>query len=694
MDGFDDAARNLSYSDIPIPIPRAPRAPRWSGWLIGAALGVLASLWAFPAVRYTLTAQMEFAVAEDSVPWISGLDAQRTAREEPRLDLVASKNPDDYLLQVGRATAIATAGGGERGPWRARTGRPGGFSQSDRALSRLGAITRVFSTTPGAYAHLARYLMADRVRIQRPELAPGRPGQERGAPEADAAAPSQRSLAIMLWALNSGERLDSGNAFWPAMLSATYFASGQDQDALAALARAARMPRWDAYIYEEVLGQWRLYSAAYGDHGATQKIGPLSLVVFPHLHEIRRMAEMARWHADRAAAQGQDAAAARIRRNLARLGVNLRDNAGWAFEALYGTDLFFIACTDADSKLTPSRIRTPSEWEAQAVGYHRLLKSLNREFEFRLIRSEVQNSCDLRKRVDLARYDASYPGIPPGIPLMPLFGNWMGGICLVQQALGLLFLVALAWAWSRQGKGAEGRLVSRGSVAIALVAIGTVAAGVVFFTVLTTPRMAGLMLMGSAVLVVAGLDWLWRLMGRIGAGRSGLRAGAVVEPLSRENVGQGDMAAKIGKAARRWTHGTTVRMLLLIVLPYLAILYTHRGELSSLHPVAILLTSLIGVPRASGVQDSLQLALLSSALPLALPLACALWGFYRGVSPAAAALLGLRRLALPCLVCLVAAYAILLNRMLVLDAEASQAIQKAAQNDRQWVLTHGAENPF
>jgi hypothetical protein len=32
--------------------------------------------------------------------------------------------------------------------------------------------------------------------------------------------------------------------------------------------------------------------------------------------------------------------------------------------------------------------------------------------------------------------------------------------------------------------------------------------------------------------------------------------------------------------------------------------------------------------------------------------------------------------------------------MLVLDAEASQAIQKAAQNDRQWVLTHGAENPF
>ena len=56
--------------------------------------------------------------------------------------------------------------------------------------------------------------------------------------------------------------------------------------------------------------------------------------------------------------------------------------------------------------------------------------------------------------------------------------------------------------------------------------------------------------------------------------------------------------------------------------------------------------------------------------------------------------LGLRKLTLPCLVCLVAAYAVLLNRMLILDAEASRAIRTAAQNDRQWVLTHGADDPF
>ena len=81
-------------------------------------------------------------------------------------------------------------------------------------------------------------------------------------------------MRLIEWALNSGESRDTDNAFWPAMLSATYFAAHRDEEAISALTRAAHKPRWDAYLYEEVLGQWRLYSATYGDHGATQKIGP------------------------------------------------------------------------------------------------------------------------------------------------------------------------------------------------------------------------------------------------------------------------------------------------------------------------------------------------------------------------------------------------------------------------------------
>jgi hypothetical protein len=669
-----------------------PRSARWSGWLIGAVCGVLASLWAFPAVRYTLTAQMQFALAEDTIPWISSLDAQRTAREEPRLDLVASRHPDDYLLQVGRATAQAVAGGIEEA---VQPGSKRGLivDRKEIALARLGAVTRAFATTPGAYAHFARYLMSERVRIQRAELAVARSGGDNETAPTETITPSVKTTKIMLWALRSGERLDPENAFWPAMLAATHFAASQDDNAIEALARASRKIKWESYIYEEVLGQWRLYSAAYGDHGATQQIGPLSLVVFPHLYEIRRMAEMARWRADRFAAQGNLAAAARIRHNLARLGVNLRENAGWAFEALYGTDLFFIACTDLGSNTIPSRIRTTADWEPHAVGYHRLLQDLDREYEFRNLRSEVQNSCDLRKRVDLARYAASDPGIPPGIPLMPLFGNWMAGICLVQQALGLLVAMGATTIWARFHNRKIGRTPLR-TVGLVLLIIATAASGIMFLTTMSTPRIAGLLLIGLTILSIAGLESVARALPALRSYLNRLFRRDAVLSTPEDALSPGDLTAAMERAAYRWSRGTTMRMLIFIVAPYLVILYVQRGELSGLHPVAILLTSLIGVPHPTGIRDSIELASLGSALPLAVPLCGALWGLYRGQSPLAGALLSLRRLAIPCLVCLVAAYAVLLNRMLVLDAEASQAIQKAAQNDRQWVLTHGAENPF
>ena len=90
----------------------------------------------------------------------------------------------------------------------------------------------------------------------------------------------KRDIQIMEWALQTGELRDPDNAFWPTMRATAYFAANRDKEALAALARASRKSEWNAYIHEEVLGQWRLYSAAYGDNGAAQKIAPLSLVAF------------------------------------------------------------------------------------------------------------------------------------------------------------------------------------------------------------------------------------------------------------------------------------------------------------------------------------------------------------------------------------------------------------------------------
>src|SRR5687767_784670 len=81
-----------------------------AGWLVGILCGVLIGLWAFPPVRYTLGAQLQFALIQDSFPYLRALDTFCSVREVLRLNSVAASAPDDYLLQVGRATAMADIG--------------------------------------------------------------------------------------------------------------------------------------------------------------------------------------------------------------------------------------------------------------------------------------------------------------------------------------------------------------------------------------------------------------------------------------------------------------------------------------------------------------------------------------------------------------------------------------------------------
>ena len=437
---------------------------RRSGWVAGILGGILIVLLAFPPSRYTLLAQLQFALAERSLPYLHAMTVRPTSREITLLDRVASVAPDDYLMQVGRATVLAAQGG-----LHSRLHINNDKFDGDNTLYRLGAVVGRFPQVPGAYAHLTRYMMTDRIRLERPELPaasinraadesarnprPHLPGAALNrsdrtsmAPVDDAVSatgPDPDDVRMMEWALRAGERKDPDNAFWPAMLATTYFSVKRDIDGAEALRRASVKVRWDAYIYEEVLGEWRLYSAAYGDNGAIQKIGPLSLVSFPHLGEIRKMAQFVRYLADRAERDGNDTVAIDLRRELLLLGSVMSSRAQWAYEALIGTDVCMIAGTDSESKVMPGRIRTMASWQAQAPRYIALLKRNSRVSDIVWMRHEVDTCCRLRNRIDLARYDASYPGIPPGIPLTPLFGSWMACVCLIQELLTLLAIVGL-----------------------------------------------------------------------------------------------------------------------------------------------------------------------------------------------------------------------------------------------------------
>ncbi len=630
-----------------------------SGWLIGIVLGVLIGLIALPAVRAILIAQLQFALADERAPFMRSLDVSDSAREIVRLDAVAAASTDDYLLQVGRATALATS-----------FQRPAGAlysanSDSDHTLFRLAQLARDFPAQPGGYAHLARYMMAERVRVQRPEVADTMPLSSKQETRPDERPPSawRHDVRLMEWALHSGSVRDPDNAYWPAMLATTYFAAHRDAEALKALALAAHKPHWNAYLYEEVLGQWRLYSAAYGDHGATQKIGPLSLIAFPHLYELRHTAEMARWHADAAAAAGHDEEALKFRRNLAMMGVIMRETATWSYEALIGTDIYFIASTDSDATQPPGSIQTPEQWESRAPHFLTLLERNGRDSGW--TRREAATCCELRQRVDVARYDASYPGIPPGIPLQPLFGCWMTGICLLQQMMILVFAALLAALCRRFRTRLESFPPALHRLAFLLLLILSCGSGAILFSGAASPRTALLFVLCLTLLTLMAIA-------RFG------RAARLTADASQT-------------APLRWTTGTTLRMAAFLFLPLLILLYDRRYYLSSLHPVAVLLTSIMGISPSPSAKDACQIALLGCGLTPALLLLVALWSSYRRAEPGLALLTGISRLLMPMLLCLSLAYIGLLNQTLHLDSATSHALNEIAQNDLQWVLTHSGD---
>lgn len=657
--------------------PPPERPNRKSGWIVGILIGIFASLLAIAPARFILLGQLQFAVSDRSLPFISQFNSKPSREDIARLDQAAARHPDDYLIQVGRATALATAGGLKSGAkqHKSHTDAPG-----DNTLFRLGQVVQHFPEAPGAYAHLSRYMMNDRIRIERAETH-SNDTDVNSDDSRPVKRPDPEDLSMMEWALHAGERRDKDNAFWPTMIATTCFAAGRDQDGAEALERAARKVRWDAYIYEEVLGEWRLYSAAYGDYGAVQKIGPLSLVSFPHLREIRKMAEFVRSLAEVAAIDGRPAEAVRLRHNLMLVGIVMRDRAQWAYEALIGTDVCLTAGTDAGAHLPSKSIRTLAEWKPAAQGYIGLLTRSHRSYELTWVSREVDNSCALRNRIDLARYDRSFPGIPPGIPLGDLFSSWMSGVCLIQQLVAAAILSVLLSLWYRvhNSKAPGSREFERG--AIAVIFVFWLACGFLAFSGIPSTGFALIFLMLTAMVVVAG--------------------GCLLQRRSEKQVQKQDKlednalfnGAKGLERNDCWSISAITTGATFITMPALLALAILRGYLSGLHPIATALTSLVDAPHSAGVKDTLQLALLACAIPITTITCLTLIALGRKRSILASVTGGIARLMPSVAACLLIGYLALLNRTLSIDSQASRAISEAAQNDLQWVLTHSGDTP-
>ena len=379
-----------------------------------------------------------------------------------------------------------------------------------------------------------------------------------------------------------------------------------------------------------MLGQWRLYSAAYGDNGATQKIAPLSLVAFPHLFELRHAAEMARYLADRAAAAGHLNEALRIRRSMTWIGIRM-ETARWSLEAISGAEIVLIITTDHAGANGPITIHNRRDWEKQAANYLALLGKARLKHEILWVSDAAEAACDLRMKVDIARYDASYPGMPPGIPLVPLFGDWIIGVCLLQQMLGLSAAALVAFLCCRVGLPRPLRLTLRFAIFF-----GTVIFGSLLLTGIPTTRLAIGFTLCLAALALFAMEALSQTLKRTEAKgkRQKAKEGSEVESATIQNP-ISNIQNQAARAAALWQTATTARMLILLLPPGAALLYWLRPELSVLHPVATLLMSVMGASRVVSPADAIGLALMACGLPVAFALLVGFWALYRRVSPLA-----------------------------------------------------------
>ncbi len=644
---------------------------RHTGWVLGLILGVIIALASLPPVRYTIFAQFQYAIAENSLPFLHSATVRPTNRDIARFDSIAAAYPDDYMVQIGRATALATDGGSQAKP------HAGNKASGDNTLVKLANVAKEFEDAPGAYAHLSRYMMINRVRLERegvPDTA-SRPGNKstssangRKGSSTEYFRPTKDDLRVIQLALLAGEKRDELNAFWPTMLATTYFADHRDQAGIRELHKAARAPNWDAYIYEEILGEWRLYSAAYGDNSAVQKVGPLSLISFPHLREIRKMAQFVRHLADVSVANGNSSQAIQLRRDLLQVGAIMHNRAQWAYEALIGTDVCIIGAMDSGTRVMPGSIRSVIQWEPQAAGYMALLKRNGRESETTTVRSRIEAACALRSRIDLARYDASFPGIPPGIPLGQLLGSWMMGVCLIQQTCILFAILAILSVLTALRSRSEFNTVSRRYRQLTIFAlfVSCITCGFFGFTGLPSIycMLAFLMLAVINLVVLLNAIFYMRLK-RV--------------PLTAS--GKWQLAT--------WNSTMTIGAAIMITLPAMVGLFMCNPFLASQHPVASALTRLVDAPRAVNNIRATEIAATGSLIPLLCVIALTAWAGFSNNPIVETVYTGLKRLTPVVLFCLFFCYVITLNRTILQDTIASKAISEAARNDLQWVLTHG-----
>jgi hypothetical protein len=395
---------------------------RFRLWLTGLALGMLAALMIAPQTRWLVLDQ------------VSGLIH---AKEEPELhwpepDAAARRYPNDFEIRLAAALLDAP-----RLPMSASN-----EDQSRRMeakLSRLRVVAAQFPDHPSVYAALVRSaplirrdLLEDDLETRISQWKP-----KDWLPTAEQLAAFDADAAV-------GERVDPDNAFFPMIRTVGLYLAHRDNDALAAIRRAAGKSRWDDYATDEFRGKWKLCLEDGVGRGALAREQVTFTVLFHEANAYRSVAKLSTSIAAKEEKAGRFDAGWAIRRDLLHCGDVMRTQSRFVVGAMEGTAVSEIAIC-GPTGLTGARDLVSRDRIVQARADD-LRASLRRNGQGRYV-DTVQSELAARQQVMTLIY--SRPFAEKIFPIKDLAGCWTADFVVLCSIGWLLMFGGVAWVIRR-----------------------------------------------------------------------------------------------------------------------------------------------------------------------------------------------------------------------------------------------------
>jgi hypothetical protein len=214
-------------------------------------------------------------------------------------------------------------------------------------------------------------------------------------------------IAWMRRSAAAGERLDPDNAYFPAMAAIAAFAARMDDDAYAALRRAAARPAWREYIDVEAWGALHRAERLYGPQSSVESTARLGVILFPHYAQLRAMSRLVAAQALAAELSGDRETGLERRRLIWQLGATMRREAAPVIGGLVGMAITQSAALRPGGAPLPGDRGSAAGRDAAAQTLETYLNRWGKPGEAAAWRTEQDAQATVRRLV--AKDTAAYP---------------------------------------------------------------------------------------------------------------------------------------------------------------------------------------------------------------------------------------------------------------------------------------------